>query len=228
MPLPRFEKLDAAQRARILAAARAEFARHGYEQASLARIAADAEISKGTLYYYFADRDDVYASVVLDLVRSFGETFWLKGFAPKSADEYWPMLEQLFHAGVMLVQRHPEEIRALRSFQTSLRRHPRPAFEPVLALITSHLRVLVETGRRLSCVRTDVSVEWLVSLLQAADEVMDQGAFEQAEHADATQLHAHADLAFDTFQRLLAPRERTPVRGSPKSRSKVTTRRKTR
>ena len=42
MPLPRFEKLDPARQEAILAAARAEFARLGFEEASLNRIIAGA------------------------------------------------------------------------------------------------------------------------------------------------------------------------------------------
>jgi AcrR family transcriptional regulator len=228
MPLPRFDNLDAAQRARILACARSEFARQGYEQASLARIASEAGISKGTLYYYFADRDDVYASVVMDLVQSFGETFLLKGFAPKQAAEYWPTLQRLFHTGLELARQYPEEMRALRSFQTSLRRHPRPAFKPVLALITTHMRVLVETGRKLKCVRTDLSVDLLVALLQAVDEVLDQALFDDTESADSARLHAYAELAFDTFRRLLEPGptsapRRTQGRLSAKTKTKTKT-----
>jgi AcrR family transcriptional regulator len=204
MPLPRFDNLDPAQRTQILAAAQTEFAQHGYEATSLAQIAARAGISKGTLYYYFADRDDLYATVVLRVVQAVGGAELLGGFAPKSAAEYWPALSALFQAGFQLAQQHPEEMRALRSFQTSLRRHPRPAFEPVLALMSAHFRLLVESGRRLGCVRTDLSAEQLVALLLSVDEVFDREIFAQGPSAG---LEPHRDLALDTFRRLAEPRQ---------------------
>lgn len=204
MPLARFENLDDALKTRILSAAEAEFARHGYEDASLARVAAAAGISKGTLYYYFADRDDLYATVVLRLVHSVGSDDLLAAFAPTRPEEFWPAISSLFHAGVELARRHPEQMRALRSFHVSLRRNPRPVFEPVMEMLAAHLRSMVETGQRLGCVRTDLSVELLVALLQAADEVLDREAYHAAD-GDEAALERHAALAVDTFRRLMEP-----------------------
>jgi AcrR family transcriptional regulator len=212
MPLPRFENLATEQRERIMSAARGEFARHGYEQASLARVAEAAGISKGTLYYYFADRDDLYASVVMQLVQAVARQPLLGSFAPKNAAEYWPALEKLFHAGFELARRHPEEMRALRSFQTSLRRNPRPAFEPVLQQMAANLRKLVETGRKLKCVRTDISSALLVEMLQQLDEVFDRMFYTEELGSDARAFERHVALALDTFRRLTEPRPAAAVR----------------
>lgn len=205
MPLPRFENLSPEQRAQILSAAQAEFARDGYEEASLARVAERAGISKGTLYYYFTDRDDLYATVVMRLVQSVASEELLGSFAPKRAQDYWPALEKLFHAGFALMRQHPEEIRALRSFQTSVRRNPRPVFEPVLKQMSANMRKLVETGRKLGCVRTDISVELLVELLQQLDEVFDRLVYVNDLANDPRALERHALLALDTFRRLTEP-----------------------
>lgn len=218
MPFRRFENLDEAQKARMLSAAEVEFARHRYEDASLARIAAEAGISKGTLYYYFADRDDLYATVVLRLVRAVAGNDVLGAFGPKRAADFWPAMEALFRAGFELARRHPEQMRALRSFQTSIRRNRRPVFEPVMALMAAQLRLIVETGRRLRCVRTDVSVELLIELLQGVDEVLDRVIYEGTVLGDRGALHRHAGLALDTFRRLMEP-SRAAARPRSKSRS---------
>ncbi|MGW0249192.1 TetR family transcriptional regulator [Nocardia goodfellowii] len=52
-----------ATRERILAAAKAEFARYGIAGARINRIAADANASKERLYAYFAGKDELYAAV---------------------------------------------------------------------------------------------------------------------------------------------------------------------
>ena len=50
--------------ARILAHASAEFAQHGYHGASVNRIFKIGKISKGLLYHYYKDKDDLYPACV--------------------------------------------------------------------------------------------------------------------------------------------------------------------
>ena len=65
MPRPRFARLTAAKRERIMEAAAKEFAAHGYEGATLNRILVEAGISKGAAYYYFDDKADLYLTALL-------------------------------------------------------------------------------------------------------------------------------------------------------------------
>lgn len=51
-------------RARILEAARQEFAEHGFDGARVDRIAAQAGINKRMLYHYFGNKDDVFCAVL--------------------------------------------------------------------------------------------------------------------------------------------------------------------
>ena len=60
----------------ILAAAETVFARDGYQQARMEDIAATAELAKGTLYYYFKSKDEIFGRLleresgkVLDEIR---------------------------------------------------------------------------------------------------------------------------------------------------------------
>ncbi len=56
----------------LLDAALAEFSRKSYEEASINRIIANAGISKGTFYYHFKDKADLY----LYLIRHTSEQKW--------------------------------------------------------------------------------------------------------------------------------------------------------
>ena len=60
--------IETARRAQIVAAAIDTVAELGYGQASLARIAERAGISKGVILYHFADKDDLIRELVTDLV----------------------------------------------------------------------------------------------------------------------------------------------------------------
>lgn len=51
-------------RARIMAAAHAEFAQHGFDGARVDRIAALAGINKRMLYHYFGNKDDLFCAVL--------------------------------------------------------------------------------------------------------------------------------------------------------------------
>jgi TetR/AcrR family fatty acid metabolism transcriptional regulator len=60
--------IETARRAQIVAAAIDTVAELGYGQASLARIADRAGVSKGVILYHFADKDDLIRELVTDLV----------------------------------------------------------------------------------------------------------------------------------------------------------------
>ena len=64
MPRPRFNNLDADKQASILNAAFEAFSEHGFEDASYNLIIERAGISKGAMYYYFDDKEDLYSTVV--------------------------------------------------------------------------------------------------------------------------------------------------------------------
>lgn len=58
------EEKSALTRARIMKAALAEFARAGYEGASLNAVCAEGHIAKGNLYHHFHDKDELYLACV--------------------------------------------------------------------------------------------------------------------------------------------------------------------
>lgn len=54
---------NAARRARLLEAAERLFSKVGYRAVTMAGIATEAGLAKGTVYAYFADKDDVFRAV---------------------------------------------------------------------------------------------------------------------------------------------------------------------
>lgn len=53
-------------RAKLLAAARAVFAREGYVGATMSAVATEASMSLGGLYRYFEDKDDLFSALIAD------------------------------------------------------------------------------------------------------------------------------------------------------------------
>ncbi|HUA33323.1 MAG TPA: TetR/AcrR family transcriptional regulator [Candidatus Binataceae bacterium] len=58
-----------ARREAIAASAFAVFARHGLEGATIEMIAREAEVAVGTIYLYFASRDDLYLQLVAERIE---------------------------------------------------------------------------------------------------------------------------------------------------------------
>ena len=56
------QELEAARREQILQAARAAFARKGYERTTIKDIASEAGLAPGTLYLYFDNKRDILRS----------------------------------------------------------------------------------------------------------------------------------------------------------------------
>jgi AcrR family transcriptional regulator len=88
-------------RGAILAAARTEFAAHGFAGGRTDSIAAAAGVNKRMLYHYFASKEGLYAAVLADRLGRYIET--------EPGDSLLFQLEQR----VAAVQREPDDLRLL-------------------------------------------------------------------------------------------------------------------
>jgi AcrR family transcriptional regulator len=94
VPRPRFDKLSAEKRERILGAAAQEFVANGYENASLNRILEQAGISKGAGYYYFDDKADVFITTVNYYTEQTMSHLNLE-FDTLTSETFWPTLMEM-------------------------------------------------------------------------------------------------------------------------------------
>ncbi len=62
---------DGAKRAKIIEAARTTFGENGYRRTTVKQIAAAAGIAPGTLYTYFANKEDLFSEAVGEIWRRF-------------------------------------------------------------------------------------------------------------------------------------------------------------
>ncbi len=94
------EKLD--RRNSILAAAEDLFREKGYE-ATMDEIAEKAELSKPTLYLYFNNKDDLYASIALEGFQTIKETFRRIDESGAPARE---KMRSMYHAFIEFAMEH--------------------------------------------------------------------------------------------------------------------------
>jgi AcrR family transcriptional regulator len=175
MVRPRFEKLPPAQQQAILRAALDEFAVHGFRGASLNRVISAAGISKGSMYYYFDGKEDLYTHVArVELERM------VAGLGPfpiptqADPDTFWSTLEGYYlrlMTALVTTPRLADLIRgwlaasgdpALQRAQQELEHAVLPWLEEALA-----------AGQRAGAVRGDLPSGLLISVVVGMGQAMD-------------------------------------------------------
>ena len=65
--------VSAERRTQIIEAALACFTRMGYNNTTMDDIVAESGLSKGTLYWYFKSKDDLFAAAIMSLLMDVGQ-----------------------------------------------------------------------------------------------------------------------------------------------------------
>lgn len=110
---------EKARRAQILACAIEVIAESGYGQASLAKIARRAGVSKGVISYYFAGKEELLGHVLVDVYARAGA-----GIGIRLAPEDGPVaqLRGYLEANLDFLRDHLADIRAVVEIATNARR----------------------------------------------------------------------------------------------------------
>jgi len=205
MPRPRFKKLPAEKRERILEAAAKEFTAHGYDGASLNRILDEAGISKGAAYYYFDDKADLYATAVQHYSQ---ELLAGTAFDPTrlTAENFWDELADLYRQQFTSYAERPWVFGIAKaggslSAETLSQGPLAEVWEQAQLLLVG----LLGHGRELGVIRDDLPQELLLSLLIAVDDAHDRWLYARWSELSPDDLEQAATRISDTVRRLLSP-----------------------
>lgn len=99
------EEKNALSRQRILNAAMEEFSGKGYEGASLNTICSEKGISKGIIYHYFKDKNELYLLCVEECFREV--TAYLEEHTASSGGPAGKRLQDYFNARLRFFADHP-------------------------------------------------------------------------------------------------------------------------
>lgn len=202
----RFDNLDTEKQQRLFEAAADEFADRGFEGASLNHIIDRAGMSKGSLYYYFNDKSDLYATVVeratTALVKLVG------GFTldELTAESFWPAFEGAVRRSADYMERNEWFVRLGRSFYRMRGGGGRKATKRVFDWIGHWTAKVLERGQQLGVVRTDLPLDFLVELSLAIGETGDRWLLTHWHDMSAKEREAALAAELDAFHRLLEPR----------------------
>jgi AcrR family transcriptional regulator len=208
MPRPRFERLPAAKRDRLLHEASREFGEHGYSGASMNHILEAAGVSKGAAYYYFDDKADLFATVVDHLwAHLLDETALdLDGLTART---FWPRLRAFNRHAMRRYQDTPWMSGVARAVWSL---PPRAREEGPLAAVFARTYAfadrLLDRGRQLGVVRDDLPRDLLLALMAGMDTGSDRWMDANFHRLDADEAHRISDRVFDTMVRALSPARR--------------------
>lgn len=205
MPRPRFLKLPAGKRQRILEAAALEFAARGFESASLNRIISAAGISKGAAYYYFDDKADLYATVVLEGWRALLPAGGLDLTGLDRAT-FWPALRGVYGEMLGRAKQQPWLIAVGKLVYEP---PPSPALGDIVAAefarAMAWLSALIARGQQVGAIRADLPAAFLVSVLGAALEAADRWSVQHAEELGPEGMDRLAVILLDMVERFVGP-----------------------
>jgi AcrR family transcriptional regulator len=164
MPTERIESLDTTRIAKIMTIAFEEFGAASYHKTSYNRIIQRCGCSKGTMYYYFKSKEDLFLTLLKAVSREFG---YLNNAQPMPEDQnvFWKGVKTTLRDTLMRLKAKP----LVASFITSLlaaenRNSSHPASSLIMR-IDEKLEDYLITGQLIGAVRRDLPIELLTELV---------------------------------------------------------------
>lgn len=174
-------QLQSDRQAEILDAAERCFARSGFHLASMQDICAEAGMSPGNLYRYFASKEALIAGIS---ERNRAQAAAMLGEVGKAPDFFQALAE---HARHHLVDRSAEEVGLCAEIMSESRRNPEVArlYEQIERDIKNHLAAMLRSAIERGEVRADLDVEnAALALMVLADGMSWRRAVDRGFDAD--------------------------------------------
>lgn len=218
MPRPRFEKLDPDLKRTILARAAEEFAEHGFEGASYNRIIERSGLSKGAMYYYFDDKQDLFVTTLNDAVKRFiVDTGNIQ--AATDAESFWREVEAWCRRSLRLFLEEPAAMGLWRTLMKSVERGTGSgALTEVRRAGRVYMEQFIATGQAVFAIRDDLPPGLLTTVLMAVEEAMDVWFADNVGELDDDELTDLARIMTALYRRIAAPAETTQQAQRPKTR----------
>ena len=203
MPLARYKNLAAERKEAILRAAAYEFAEKGYERASLNRMIKEAGLSKGTFYYYFEDKADLFVTVMR--VKLPSEAWITESGLMETQDPtaFWAALKALEVGKYAYLGQYPDVARLAEALgglaASNLENASLAAYAEERV---AEVKAMLEYGRRIAAVRGDLPMPLLIKLWTGVERSLSEWIFQDWEVLSQLERQQRGDVAVDTFYRV--------------------------
>jgi len=202
MPTKRFENINPERKKKILDAAKLEFIRNGYDGASLNNIVREAEISKGSLYYYFEDKIDIYLTI---LRHEMEQTFKKIGgiVTDEFTDDFWGDIKKYLKNAMQFISKNPDSLRLAQELShLSSTLYSNESFKEMYNLGLVKTVEILKRGRDMGEVRTDIPIELLATIIYKLGETLDYWMLEQWGEFTPEEIEKNAEIYLDLFKRI--------------------------
>lgn len=205
MSRPRFEQLPIERQQQILRVAAAEFARGGLHGTSYNQLLAQLGLGKGSAYYYFEDKQDLFLTVVKHCSLAFFRTLDNLPL-PSSVPGFWDYVDQLTMRGLSFVRADPTSAALLQAFARERFRIDVRSSPELLKGIGDTYVALIRLGQQLGAVRQDLPFELLLGSVQAVVGAFDQWFVGLGRQPEPNELLALAKSKTDLIRGMTAAR----------------------
>lgn len=205
-----FDNLLPEKQEKIVDAAVGEFARNGYRKASINTIVRDAGISKGSLYQYFRNKEELFVFIFTRFTLLVKKT--VKEAELGAENDFFSQVGGVLFAGIDFIDRYPDY------FQIYLRvffERDMPLREELLARVRlfsrEYFAPLCLAGQQSGAIRRDIPADVVIFVLDATLDRFLQSYAQQAlardlglERLDGEQLSGQVRMILQVLQEGLA------------------------
>ena len=158
-----FDKIPEEKRKRILDAATTEFAEYGFENTSIQQIAKKAEISVGSVYKYFENKEELFSMVVKESLSSLEE---LLLHHSSSDEDIIVKAEKVLKELLKFSRKHPQLIKLYCAITTGNNTEfSRMLAQRVESISAKVYTEVIESAQKSGDVRKDVDPKFFAFLL---------------------------------------------------------------
>jgi AcrR family transcriptional regulator len=205
MPLPRYSRLSPEKKERIIITAMKEFSRYHFQDASINRIIDDSGVSKGSMYYYFSDKADLYGEVLEQWsTKLLGS--WRFDLSVETPEKFWEEWRNLYLSAYQHYLDNPESEAFARHFYSIVSSGiaPREALDQARRIRAFCQECLV-CGQAIGAVRLDLPEPLLVHLFHGLYETFDRWVHVTYPRISEDVHNELSGMISDLLKRVLAP-----------------------
>ncbi|GEL19225.1 hypothetical protein PA7_30620 [Pseudonocardia asaccharolytica DSM 44247 = NBRC 16224] len=192
----------------LLEAAAAEFAAHGYEQASLNRIIRACRMSKSSFYYYVESKEKLFDIVVDEIAGALARALDVPSPEEFAAGDFWDHVEQLLDRLVTLSEREPAFTDVGRMFHLPGAPVGKDsALTRSVAAAQDWLERTLAAARSAGAVRADLPLSLQLQVAAAIIRAFDEWTLRNRDQLSPDELGQLVHAQLDALKRLLATAE---------------------
>jgi AcrR family transcriptional regulator len=196
--------LPAERRRTLLEHAAAEFARAGYEQASLNRVLRAQGMSKSSFYHYFASKEALFNAVITDLGAELAQALDPPAAAAFEAGDFWERIAALAERLTRLAATEPSfALFAKLFYLPDAPAAPAGPLARTRTAVDAWIDAALAAGRRNGAIGEDLPLTLQRRLCKAVVWAMDEWTIEHFETLDPKEIQKLPAAQIEALRRLL-------------------------